>query len=747
MKKNILVTTLGTSWQIIPELFGFTNPEDLPLYKGYEREAEINKTCSENKIETITEIWVVTSDPRESQEDTRRSIIQLTDWAKQFSLLKIKVFYPEGISEMISADECKKMKDLIFRVVLHASTIVRDNEGSRLYLSLAGGRKTMSADMQEAAHFFGCDALIHVLGDPLKYRKPGETRIEYCQDKTSYFVQPIINLFKDPDYKDCEVIVKINPVVTMPFTQPSNLFKSHASKVFNVVRFPLSEAKADVKYDSNPIREKKCDSRTDLISAYSELLKQAASTYSNFSEIVFRKEKQPSFFKLYSLPPETIKQLRDERIGAKREHEDQDLLWIQKLPKPDLHCHFGGFFNSGEVIRIAQAVVGDTKLSHDQKTELTDFNVLLDTGDLQKIRDFLYSYAGGIKEGVTTSFMHCALLNEVAKKGGAGLLDQLIYLKYSSTDTICDLGIDTYMELGNLSGSALFQTEIAIREACRIIKEHVTGNNIRYLELRCSPCNYSRESLKPMEVVQIMQQEFAGMSNAQVKLIIIATRHGEMSEVYKHIELYREILRNSATKKDSLLDMIVGFDLAGDESKGNIPALREAFLDLMKESIHITVHAGETMAISSIWSAVYNLNAERIGHGLKLTQGLPLTTYVVDRKIAVEMCPSSNFQIGNYRDYLTGKLNGDVYPLEQYLNSGIRATINTDNPGISGTNINREYYKACCMTEGGLSKWQILQLVRNGFRSGFCSFETRQDQILQAQSQIFELISKEYGGV
>ena len=114
----------------------------------------------------------------------------------------------------------------------------------------------------------------------------------------------------------------------------------------------------------------------------------------------------------------------------------------------------------------------------------------------------------------------------------------------------------------------------------------------------------------------------------------------------------------------------------------------------------------------------------------------------VERRIAVEMCPSSNDQIVGYDDALAGEQDGRTDPLAEYLRQGLRVTVNTDNPGISRTSPSAELYKAACLSPGGLTRWQILQLLRNGFQAAFCPLRERAQMLRQAEQALLDWLAQ-----
>ena len=307
-----------------------------------------------------------------------------------------------------------------------------------------------------------------------------------------------------------------------------------------------------------------------------------------------------------------------------------------------------------------------------------------------------------------------------------GYVDVLKKFIYGDGD-LKAIGIEHYERLGDLQGSGLLQSKASIRKACHILADKCREHNVKYIEVRCSPINYTRGELCAEDVVKIMMDEFTKVRHTYFNLLFIASRHSKLSSIYRHIELAEELLE----KEPDFRNFFAGFDLAGAEGSRSPKELREAFLPLMEKCIQLTIHAGETEDVTNIWEAVYHLNADRIGHGLKLTENTDLIEKFKSRKIGIEMCPSSNDQIVGF---------DKNYPLKEYLESGLHVTVNTDNPGISLTDFSREYIKASELSKEKLSKWDILLLIRNSFRAAFLPFSIKQRFILNAENEILKLI-------
>src|SRR5690606_14598320 len=153
---NILVSTFGMSWPIIPELLSFINPDQVPLLKNSVNNTNHQSLRKRYSIEQVNEVWIITTSGTREKDKLRSWFYHLSSKSD----IGYKLFISKDIEDLNSVQECEWMTDLIYRTVLHAHEAKGKN--GKLYLSLAGGRKTMSADMQQAAQLFGCDALLHI---------------------------------------------------------------------------------------------------------------------------------------------------------------------------------------------------------------------------------------------------------------------------------------------------------------------------------------------------------------------------------------------------------------------------------------------------------------------------------------------------------------------------------------------------------------------------------------------------------
>lgn len=691
-KKVILVTTLGHSWQVVPELIGFTNPSDYDFYQNHPQLSDILKIREETGIKNSNELWVITTDSNYSNEQ----LVFLDNWiSKKVSTITRKAFILKSIEDILDKIHCDYMTDLIYRVVLRATQEVESIDD--LFLSLTGGRKTMSADMQEAGNIFGCRAMLHVI-DKGKIDRDA----------------PLLN------NEHLEYGKYFTPIVTYVDKKPSS-----------IVYLP-TDLREDPQFYVN---EGSTTSSTFLIKEVKKRQKMQASIALNFYQDLSKKDKNSNFHLLYSLEPQKIKQLKETSIEEKEE-------LLRKLPKAELHCHLGGIATPSEIIRIAKKEQNEIdnikEHNRDFKNWLDSINKLIKSSSIDSLRQIAFNKEGLRKrfDNVPEPFNLIGFVNMFANRDD--MLEKIIYGDYLDNNKFKNIGIENYEALGDLQGSGLLKTRNTIKEACIILSEKAKEENVIYFELRCSPQNYVSKDLTADEVIKIITESLCNKSTL-FKLIFIPSRHGSVNKIEETIHITKNALLNNSK---NFKDIFVGFDLAGNEQYGKPSELRELFLPLLKDCIKITIHAGETESADSIWEAVYHLSADRIGHGLKLYDKRELLDKFIDRKISVEMCPSSNMQIVGFN--MKDNKFDRVYPLKRYLQDGLKVTINTDNPGISRTTFSNEYLVASKMVDGGLSIWDTVQIIKNSFTSAFCKFEERRRVILEAEKEIVDLLQTDY---
>ena len=172
---------------------------------------------------------------------------------------------------------------------------------------------------------------------------------------------------------------------------------------------------------------------------------------------------------------------------------------------------------------------------------------------------------------------------------------------------------------------------------------------------------------------------------------------------------------------------VVGFDIAGAEA--GFPPTRhlDAFEYLRRENAHFTIHAGEAFGLPSIWEAIQWCGADRLGHGVRIIDDIETTpdggvrlgrlaAYVRDRRIPLEMCPTSNVQTGAAPSIAE-------HPIGLLRSLGFRVTVNTDNRLMSATSMTNEMLQLSTQLGYGLDDLQWLTV--NAMKSAFVPFDER----------------------
>jgi adenosine deaminase len=250
-------------------------------------------------------------------------------------------------------------------------------------------------------------------------------------------------------------------------------------------------------------------------------------------------------------------------------------------------------------------------------------------------------------------------------------------------------------------------------DACRRIAyeniEDAKNEGIDYIELRFSPWFMAdAHSLNPLEVTEAVVD---GVESGSRDFGIHANLIGIISRTYGPDICNKEL--------DALLtqrDHITAFDLAGDEANFPGGLFRAHFKRARDAGWQITVHAGEADGALSIWQAINELRTKRLGHAVHAIEDPALLEYMAEYQIGVESNLTSNVQTSCVPDY-------QYHPLKLFLDIGIPATINTDDPGISGIDLPYEYNVAA--PKAGLSEAEIRQAQTNALTIAFLSEEEK----------------------
>jgi adenosine deaminase len=267
---------------------------------------------------------------------------------------------------------------------------------------------------------------------------------------------------------------------------------------------------------------------------------------------------------------------------------------------------------------------------------------------------------------------------------------------------------------------AVMQTEDALIRVARECAEDLAADGVVYAEVRFAPELHTDGGLSLGQIVEAVLEGFRRGSSGwpiRVHALLTAMRTAARSlEIAELAVRYRD-------------DGVVGFDIAGAEA-GNRPSRHlDAFQYVARENFHFTIHAGEGFGLPSIWEAVQWCGAERLGHGVRIIDdihpasdgdGPPvlgrLAAYIRDRRIPLEMCPTSNVQTGAAPSIAE-------HPIGLLAALRFRVTVNTDNRLMSGVTLSSEL---ATLSETFGYGWRDLEwLALNAMKSAFAPFDER----------------------
>ncbi len=282
--------------------------------------------------------------------------------------------------------------------------------------------------------------------------------------------------------------------------------------------------------------------------------------------------------------------------------------------------------------------------------------------------------------------------------------------------------LEDYLERFAITLSVM-QTEHALERIAYELAEDSARDGVRYIEVRYAPVLNVREGLS---LEQAVEAPLRGLARAEadhgVKGRVIVTAIRNMSPSVSH-----ELAELAVAYKHK---GVVGFDLAGGEAGNPAKAHKKAFEHARSHDMACTCHAGEGDGAESVREAVHICGAHRIGHATRLIEDTSLTDYCNDRRIALEICLTSNVQTRVTDSY-------ETHPFREYYDRGLNVVLNTDNRLMSGVTLTDEYLHAAQSLGFGFD--ELARVALNGFESCFLPYEARMRLVADAQRDISAL--------
>ncbi|MBA0127674.1 adenosine deaminase [Haloechinothrix sp. YIM 98757] len=282
--------------------------------------------------------------------------------------------------------------------------------------------------------------------------------------------------------------------------------------------------------------------------------------------------------------------------------------------------------------------------------------------------------------------------------------------------------LERYLETFAHTVGVMQSAEALFRVAAECA-EDLADDGVVYAEVRYAPELFQEGGLELAEVVEAVEAGFregerrtaAAGRRIRVGTLLCAMRqNARAAEIAKLAVDYRD-------------DGVLGFDIAGPEAGFPPTWNRETFEYLRRQNAHFTIHAGEAFGLPSIWEAIQHCGAERLGHGVRIVDDISTTgsgsvrlgrlaSYVRDRRIPLEMCPTSNVQTGAAPSIAE-------HPIGRLRSLYFRVTVNTDNRLMGGTTMSHEFEKL--VDTFGYTLDDMQWFTVNAMKSAFLPFDER----------------------
>ena len=285
---------------------------------------------------------------------------------------------------------------------------------------------------------------------------------------------------------------------------------------------------------------------------------------------------------------------------------------------------------------------------------------------------------------------------------------------------------------------AVMQTRAALERVAFEFIEDMHRDGVVYAEVRFAPCFHREHGLTDEAIVQsVIDGLDRGRERYGVEWGIIICAMRDRTDSLEAAELAIDFRSRG----------VVGFDLAGEEAGFPPKKHVDAFHAIQQANFYSTLHAGEAFGCASIWQALQICGAHRLGHATRLTDDMTimdgqivklgtLAQYILDRRIPLEMCLSSNVHTGSVASM-------QEHPFRLYFDRGFRVTLNTDDRLMSDTTMTKEFQIA--VDEFGLTLADLEKLTMNGIKSAFIPFDDRLRLIYEVIKPGYAALRKDEG--
>jgi adenosine deaminase len=702
--QHIIVATLGATWQVIPEILAALLPS-VPLLKQHPQWAmQIVPLQLQGELEAC---HIIASD----DEKSYRGAQHIQQWWQAVGLPAscLQIQHVPQTGTLNQPEQIERMREAILRTMLAVNLPTGlVSMPQQIHAVLAGGRKTMSADLQMAAQYFGAQHLYHVLTqtEPLL--------AELKTDELSFWASAL------PPHLAQEIV----PIRLSGFEVDHTVLRGAFGTLLDETM---------VGDDLHPI--------SAAVQRYQHTIRH---TTQNIHAELQRDEHHAQWRLLYTLPPQQLQWLKHTPFNP---DDAVHVAWLRALPKSELHCHIGGIPTVDDLPEIATHAMSVFKAQGgeaDEALQATSYwfqsqiQAKIQTEGIPSLDEAMANYRRIMPQikSMASPQSALAVLPLILHYAQMQQLKPMLNAWYSQRDG----SFARYEQRGELMGSTLLKIPQTLAGYCTAIHRYAAGQSLAYLELRGSPSKYSHDPVAWLGAFHrqlLATSSCIGHVGCDYRFIWILDRRHLTNATP---EALQQLIAPIVQAKQHYPDFVVGIDIAGDENTpldaAQLTQIRTALRPVLDACLPMTIHAGEGQPALQIWNAVYELSADRIGHGLTLCDDPALLAKVSNRKIAIELCPSSNLELCPRFAH--------TYPLRTFIHAGVAVTLNTDNPGISRTTLTHEFSVAqralVQHNAEPLTWWEVLALIRQGFLHAMLPMQDKERLIKRVDQQIVQQV-------
>ena len=256
----------------------------------------------------------------------------------------------------------------------------------------------------------------------------------------------------------------------------------------------------------------------------------------------------------------------------------------------------------------------------------------------------------------------------------------------------------------------VMQSKESLRRTTFELLEDAARENVKYIEVRFAPLLHT---VRGLTVEEIIQSVIDGIKDAEKKydikgnLILSCMRTMSVDKAFEVVEQGKQFLGRG----------VVGIDLCASEEEGFCGSFVEPIALAKSYGYRVTIHAGETGIGKNVLEAVELLGAERIGHGVFIKDCIEAYKIVKERKITLEMCPTSNVQTKAVNSF-------NEHPIYDFYKDGIKVTVNTDNRTVSDTDMTKECN--ILLKQYNITYEDYKQIYYNSIEASFADLTTKE---------------------